>query len=117
MRLRDQLAVPDDPVLVPEAGTAQVDAASPDGEPLVEVDGAVVTDEDLCRQRLEPAVADRLVAAGVRLEVLDAGDLEVDDEGGVVRDSLRVGLREADTDLGREREALHARSLRSACVG
>ncbi len=66
----------------------------------------------LRRQRLEPPVADRLVAARVLLEVRDARDLEPDEEGGVVRDSLRVGLREAHRDVGREREALHGRDSR-----
>ena len=76
-------------------------------ERLVEVRGAVVAEAHLGRQRLDAAVADRLVAAGVRLEVRDARDLEPDDEGRVVRDALRVRLREADADLGREREAVH----------
>ena len=40
-------------------------------------------------------------------EVRDARDLEPDEERGVVRDALRVGLGEADEDLGREVEAVH----------
>ena len=51
---------------------------------------------DRGRQRLDPARLDRQVAAGVLGEVRDAGDLEPDDERGVVRDPLRVGLGEAD---------------------
>ena len=61
----------------------------------------------LRRQRLDPLRLDRQVAAGVLREVLDARDLEPDDERGVVRDPLRVRLGEADEDLGREPEAFH----------
>ena len=78
-------------------------------ESFVEVGRAVVADEDLRRQRLDPSIADRLVAAGVRLEVGDARDLEPDDERGVMRDALRVRLREPDPHVRREREAVHGR--------
>ena len=40
-----------------------------------------------------------------RAEVVDARDLEPDEVDGVVRDALRVGLREAHPHLGREAEA------------
>ena len=54
-----------------------------------------------------PEVAQRLVAAGVRAQVLDAGDLEPDEVRRVVGDPLRVGVGEADAHVRREREALH----------
>ena len=94
--VRDELAVPLDPVLVREARASDIAAARPDPEDLVEVGGAVVAEADLRRQRLEAALANRLVSAGVRREVCDAGNLEPDDEGPVVGDALRVRLREAD---------------------
>ena len=54
-----------------------------------------------------PPVADRLVAAGERGQVGDAGLLEPDDERRVVGDALRVGLGEADADAVREGVAVH----------
>ena len=51
-------------------------------------------------ERLDPEVAQPLVAAGVLLEVVDARDLEPDEVVRVVGDALRVGLGEADPDLG-----------------
>ena len=105
--VRDQLGTALDAVLVGEAGAAHVDAASPDGQRLVEVRRPVVPETDLGRQRLETPLPDRLVAARSFREVGDAGDLEPDDERRVVRDALRVRLGEADTHVGRKREALH----------
>ena len=67
----------------------------------------MVAEADLGRQRFDAAVADRLVAACVPLEVRDARDLEPDDERGVVGDALSVRLREADPHVRREREAVH----------
>ena len=52
-----------------------------------------------------------LVAAGVACEILHARDLEPHEVVRVVRDALRVGLREADGELGREGEALHGVQL------
>ena len=49
-------------------------------------------------ERLDPLVAQPLVAARVPLEVVDAGDLEPDEVVRVVRDALRVGLGEAHAD-------------------
>ena len=46
-----------------------------------------------------PVVAQRLVAAGVLAQVLDARDLEPDEVRRVVRDPLRVGVREADAHV------------------
>ena len=60
-------------------------------------------------QRLDPLLAQRGVAACEAGQVLDARELEPDEVDGVVRDSLRVGLGEADGDLGDERVALHRR--------
>ena len=102
--LGDELAVPLDRVLVAEARAAQVDAAGPDAEPVVEVRGSVVADVHLGRQRLDPLLLDRPVAARVLGEPADARDLEPDDERRVVRDPLRIRLREADDDLGRNSE-------------
>ena len=61
-------------------------------------------------ERLDPLVAQPLVAARVLLEVVDAGDLEPDEVVRVVRDALRVGLGEAHAHLGREVEAVGAAS-------
>jgi hypothetical protein len=46
----------------------------------------LVLEVDAGRQRLDPALADRTVAAGERGEIRDAGHLEPDDERRVVRD-------------------------------
>ena len=105
--LGDERSLPLDGVLVAEARAAQVDAARPDPQPVVEVGGAVVTDVHLGRQRLDPLLLDRPVAARVLGQPADARDLEPDDEGRVVRDPLRIRLREADDDVGREVVALH----------
>ena len=105
--LRDELVAPLDRVLVAEARAADVDAARPDPEAVVEVGRAVVADVHRRRQRLDPLRLDRQIAARVLREVRDARDLEPDDERGVVCDPLRVRLGEADEDLGREVEALH----------
>ena len=68
---------------------------------------AVVLEVDAGRQRLDALLADVLVAACVGVEVGDAGLLQPDDERGVVRDALRVRLREPHADVVREREAVH----------
>jgi hypothetical protein len=60
----------------------------------------------LDRHRLDPLVSKRGVAAAEPRQVGDAGDLEPDQVLGVVRDPLRVGLREPDPDLGVEMEAV-----------
>jgi hypothetical protein len=65
----------------------------------------------LDRRRLDPVVAERLVAAGERRQILDPSHLEPDEVDGVVSDPLRVGLREADRDLGCEAVALDRRTL------
>jgi hypothetical protein len=48
------------------------------------------------------------------LQVLDPCDFEPHDERRVVRDPLRVRLREADPDLGRERKEAHRRNPKIA---
>ncbi len=68
-------------------------------------------------ERLDPVVAQPLVAAGELLEELDARDLEPDEVVRVVRDALRVGLGEAHLDRCREAEAVHAaRMLRGGAL-
>jgi hypothetical protein len=105
--VRDADAVAIDLVVEAEARSAQVAAAHPDVEDVVEDGGALVLEVDAGRQCLEPALADRTVAAGERGEIRDAGHLEPDDERRVVRDPLRVCLREADAHLVGERVAVH----------
>ena len=55
-------------------------------------------DVRLEHERLDPLVAQPLVAAGEPLEELDARDLEPHQVVRVVRDALRVGLGEPDPD-------------------
>ena len=52
-------------------------------------------------ERLDPLVAEPLVAAREPLEVLHARDLEPDEVVRVVHDALRVGLGEPHPDLRR----------------
>ena len=78
--VRDELVTADDAVLVAKARPADVHAANPDRQPLVEVRRAVVANVNLRRQRFHPALANRLIPARVSGEMLDAGDLEPDDE-------------------------------------
>ena len=96
-----------DNVLVTEPRAADLGAAHPDREHVVEGGGAVVLDVDTGRQRLDPPVANRPVATGERRKVGDARLLEPDDERRVVRDPLRVRLGEPDTNVVREAVALH----------
>ena len=58
--------------------------------------------------RLESAGLEFAVPAREVSQVVDARDLEPDEVGAVVRDALRIRLREADAHLGRKRETLHA---------
>ena len=106
----DDLAVALEHVLEAEPRAADVDAAGVDPDPVVEEHRLQVADVRLGRQRLVPVGLDAPVAAAEPGEVVDARDLVPDEVGGVVGDALRVGLREADGDLGREAEALHAAS-------
>jgi hypothetical protein len=65
----------------------------------------------LDRHGLDAVVPERRIAASEAIEVVDARDLEPDEIFGVVRDALRVGLGEADPDLGLEVEAVDAGTL------
>ncbi len=105
--VRDQLAVPLDRVLEAEARPPQVDAARAHDQLVVEHRGLQVAHVALEHERLDPVRADRGIAAREAVEVVDAGDLEPDEVGGVVRDPLRVGLGEADADRGCHSEAVH----------
>ena len=116
VRHRDAVGA-DDRVLVAEARAAQADAARVDVQLVVEPGRHAVAAERLEHERLDAVVAQRLVAAGVRAQVLDARDLEPDEVRRVVRDPLRVGVREPHADAGREREAFHGATLRCAHAG
>ena len=96
-----------DRILVAEPRSAQVDAACPDRQLLVEMRRTVIPDLHLGRQRFDPVRPDSPVAAGVLGQIRNAGDLEPDHEGGMVRDPLRIRLGEADENVGREVEPLH----------
>ena len=71
-----------------------------DEQPVVEQRRREEARVRLEHERLDPLVAQPLVAARVPLEVVDARHLEPDEVVRVVRDALRVGLGEADADLG-----------------
>ena len=105
--VRDAHALALDQVLEAEPGTADLGAAHADRQDVVEHRGPLVLEVDAGRQRLDAAVADRLVAAGERREVGDAGHFQPDDERRMVGDSLGVGLREADSDRMLEGVSVH----------
>jgi len=71
-----------------------------DDEPVVELRGLEVAHVCLEDERFDSEIAKPLVAAGIALEVLDAGHFEPDEVVRVVDDPLRVRLREADLHLG-----------------
>ncbi len=93
------LAVTLDDVLVAEPCAADLGAAHPDGEDVVEHGCALVLEVDARRERLDAAFADRAVAARERRQVRDPRLLEPDDERRVVGDALRVRLGEADANV------------------
>jgi NAD-dependent deacetylase len=66
----------------------------------------------LDRHRLDSLLPQRRIAAPKSPEVRDACDLEPDEILGVVCDPLRVGLGEADLDLGVEVEPVDGETLR-----
>ena len=119
--VRDELVTAHDAVLVAKARSADVAAAHPDRQPLVEVRRAVVADVNLRRQRFHAALADRLISAGVFGEMLDSSDLEPDDERRVVRDALRIGFGEPNLDVGTRTEEKPSvdctRASRYAAIG
>ncbi len=98
------LAVSLDDVLAAEASATNIKNTRPDSQLVVEAGGSEVANVYLYHRRLDSLVAERLVTAGVLREVGDAGGLEPDEVGGVVGDSGRVGLGEADGHLGEEME-------------
>jgi hypothetical protein len=109
--LGDELAVPLDGILEPEARAAQLAAPRVDEEAVVEPGRQRIPDVDLRRRRLDPLVAQSLVAAVEASQVLDPSGLEPDEVGSVVRDPLRVGLREADGEVELERVAVDGETL------
>src|SRR5207244_3863552 len=92
-------------------GAAEADAAGVNDELVVEAHGNSVAAKRLEDDRLDPVVPERLIAAREGAQVLDARDFEPDEVGGVVRDPLCVGVREAHAYRHREREAVHRRSV------
>ncbi len=74
----DALPLALDEVLVPETRAADLRTAHTDGEHVVECGGPLVLEVDAGRERLDAAVADRLVAARERCQVRDASLLEPD---------------------------------------
>lgn len=111
--LGDGLAPALDRVLESEAGAADLAAARPDGQPLVELDGSEVAHVDLGRRRFDALLAKPLVAAVETAQVLDPRGLEPDEVGGVVGDALRVRLREADREVEVEAVVADGETLRS----
>ena len=75
---------------------------------IVEVRGFPVADVRLQHERLDSLGAQCVVTAGVLGEIGDPRDLEPDEVRRVVRDALRVGLREAHRDVRVEVELVHA---------
>lgn len=110
--VRDRLSVALDHVLVAKPGSANVDAAGVDLEPIVEPGRFQVTHVGLDRHRLDSLLSQRRIAAAKSAEVLDSSNLEPDEILGVVRDPLRVGLGEANLDLGVEVEPVDGETLR-----
>jgi hypothetical protein len=107
--LRDDApgALVHDAVLEAKARAADVDAARPDAEPLVERHPFAVAHVKLDRGDVDAGLDQTGIAAGDPLEIGDPGYLEPDHVDGVVDNPLRVGLVEPGRDLGREAEALH----------
>jgi len=105
--VRDAQAVSLHRVLVAKPRAADLGAAHADREDVVEHGRALVLQVDAGRERLDAALADRLVAARERREVGDPRLLEPDDERRMMGDPLRVRLREADADRVLERVAVH----------
>jgi NAD-dependent deacetylase len=80
-----------------------------DAQPVVELRRLPIPDVGLEHERLDPLIAKGLIAAGVLREVGNSCDLEPDEVVGVVRDTLCVGLREANPHLGAEAKLRHPR--------
>src|SRR5207248_3573268 len=99
-----------DRVVEAEARAAELAAAGVHRQAVVEARRREVADVRLDRERLDALGPQPGIAAAEPGEVVDPGDLEPDEVDGVVRDSLRVGFREAHLEAGREAE-LHDRTL------
>ena len=82
-----------------------------DEQPVVEDGRREEAHVRLEHERLDPLVAQPLVAAGELLEELDARHLEPDEVVRVVRDALRVGLGEAHADSARRSRSPPRRQL------
>jgi NAD-dependent protein deacetylase/lipoamidase len=108
----DRLSVALDHVLVAKPRSANVDAARVDLEPIVEPGRLEMTHVRLDRHRLYALLSQRGIATPKSPEVLDPRDFEPDEILGVVRDPLRVGLGEANLDLGVEVESVDEETLR-----
>lgn len=109
--VRDRPAVELDHVLEPEPGAADSPASGVDAQAIVEARRVLVPNVGGDRQRLDPLVLQRGIAPVEPRKVLDAGHLEPDEVDRVVGDPLRVCLGEPHLDVGREAEAVHARTL------
>ena len=109
--LGDHLAGPFDRVLEPEAGAADIEAPRMYEQAVVEDGGGDEPRVRLEHERLDPEVAQPLVAAGEALEELDARHLEPDEIVRVVHDALGVRLGEADAYLRGEVVAVHPDTL------
>jgi hypothetical protein len=107
----DALAGPIEEVLEPEARASDVAAAGLQAQTVVETRRDAEADVGLRHERLDALRAQGGIPAGVALEVLDAGDLEPDEVGRVVRDALCVRLGKPDAHLRREREFGHGGTL------
>lgn len=108
----DRLAVPFDRVLVAEPGAADVGAPRVDHELVVELGRLPIPDIDLGSRRFHALLAEAGIPALEAPQILDASGLEPDEVRRVVRDSLRVRLREPDPDLDLEAEAVDGETLR-----
>ena len=107
--LGDPLTRSVDGILEAEPGAAQVAAAGANRQSIVETSRLEIACVGLERQRVDSLLAQTEVAAAEAPQVLDPRRLEPDEISRVMRDSLGVGLREANGDLGREVEFAHRR--------
>jgi hypothetical protein len=98
--VRDHDALTLHRVLVAKPRSPDIEAAGMDEQAFVEAGGLQVADVGLEHDRLEPEVAQALVAARIEVQVIDPGHLEPDEVARVVRDPLRVGLGEPHLHLG-----------------
>ena len=106
--VRDRVAVARDDVVETETRTPKLADACVDADAIVEVGGLQVPDVRLEDERLDPLVAERVVAARELLEIRDPRDLEPHEVVRVVHDSLSVRLGEAHGNVGVEVEPVHS---------